>query len=281
MQPHGAVPAHPLSASFSFNTWNHSARWGLAPTLPAQISAAGLAGYDHVGLDVPSLAAHEMQGLPPEAVRECMDQAGVTCFELVPLTLTADEAAVNEGLDRLVRYAPVLGARQVLAVVRGPVTPDVVASTRKGAERLVELGVATSVEFLPNLEVNSIDAVRRLLEAVEQPELRVVVDSWHFFTGPDTWESLDALPAERLGFVQFSDAVAATSGDVVEEYCHRRVLPGQGLHDLSGFAGRVLRRWPDVVVSVEVLSSAWRSRPVEDFANETLRATRPYWSTHP
>ncbi len=174
-----------------------------------------------------------------------------------------------------------LGAHQVLAVVRGPVTPDIVASTRRCAETLAELGVTTSVEFLPDLEVDCIDAVRRLIEAVEQPELRVVVDSWHFFTGPDTWESLDALPAERLGFVQFSDAVAVTSDDVVYEYCHRRVLPGEGDHDLSGFARRVLRRWTNVVVSVEVLSSEWRSRPVEDFADETLRATRPYWSARP
>lgn len=270
-----------MSASFSFNTWNNSARWGLAPTLPAQITAAGLAGYDHVGLDVPSLTAHEEQGLSPEAVRECMDHAGVRCFELVPLTLSPDGAAAGQGLDRLARYARVLGAHQVLAVVRGPVTPDIVAITRRCAERMAELGVTTSVEFLPNLEVNSIDAVTRLIEAVEQPDLRVVVDSWHFFTGPDTWRSLDALPAERLGFVQFSDGAAAIGDDVVHEYCHRRVLPGEGDHDLAGFARRVLHRWPDVVVSVEVLSSAWRSRPVEEFADETLRAARPYWSSRP
>ncbi|HUJ66690.1 MAG TPA: TIM barrel protein [Acidimicrobiales bacterium] len=266
-----------MTATFSFNTWNHSARWGLPPTLPDQIAAAAGAGYQYVGLDVPSLLAHEEQGLHPEQIRDCLKGSAIGCFELVPLPISSETTPTEEGLEKVSRLAPVLGARQVLAVVQGPVTRGVVTEVRRCTERLAELGIGTSIEFLPSLEVNSIDAVRRLIDAVEHPQLRIVVDSWHFFAGPDTWATLDAIPAERLGFVQFSDAVPATSDDVVHQYCHCRVLPGQGIHDLHGFSQRVLRRWPGVVVSVEVLSSWWRSRPVERFAVETFRATQGFW----
>lgn len=266
-----------MTASFSFNTWNHSAVWDLPPTLPAQIAAAAAAGYDHVGLDVPSLLAHERQTVPPARIRDHLDAAGIDCYELVPLSVDGDEVAVAERLDRVRRLAPVLGARQVLTVVLGPVTAGTVESVRRSVDVLADLGVGIAVEFLPTIPVDSIDAVRRLLDAVDRPDARVMVDSWHFFAGPSTWSMLDALPDDRLGFVQFSDALPPETDDLADEYRHRRVLPGEGVHDLDAFSRRVLRRWPDVVVSVEVLSSAWRSCPVADFVDATYRSTTPFW----
>jgi hypothetical protein len=79
-----------LSATFSFNTSNHSAPWGLPATLPDQIAAAG-AGYQYVGLDVPSLLAHEDQGLHPGQTRDCLKASAIGCFELVPLPMSQDQ----------------------------------------------------------------------------------------------------------------------------------------------------------------------------------------------
>lgn len=266
-----------VTPRYSFNTWNHSATWGLEPTLPAQIAAAVAAGYDFVGLDVPSLLAHEAGGLAPETIRECLDAAGIACFELVPLSISGDPAATEESLDRVVRLAPILGARQVLTVIRGPVAPDTVFIVRRCVEALATRGVAVAIEFLPTTEVDSIDAVDRLLDEVDHPGARVMVDSWHFFVGPSSWSSLDRLAVDRLGFVQFSDALSSISDDTADEYRHRRALPGEGMHDLQAFSRHILERWPDIVVSVEVLSSAWRSRPVDEFAEATYRSTAPFW----
>jgi len=266
-----------VTPRLSFNTWNHSAVWDLPPTLPEQITAAAAAGYDHIGLDVPSLLAHEAAGLTAEQIRAHMDEVGISSFELVPLPLSADPAATEEGLARVVRFAPILGAHQVLAVVDGEVTGRTIVNIRRCVEQLAALGVGTAIEFLPSVPVNSIEAVERLLDAVDRPEARVMVDTWHFFVGPSTWEALDALPPDRLGFVQFCDGLPAQSTDVRQEYRQRRVLPGEGIHGLAAFADHVLARWPDVVVSVEVLSSAWRSRPVEEFAAATYRSTRQFW----
>ena len=58
-------------ATYSFNLWNHSCQWGIPATLPDQIRGAADAGYDHVGFDVPSLLAHEADGIPPEQMLVC------------------------------------------------------------------------------------------------------------------------------------------------------------------------------------------------------------------
>jgi len=263
--------------TFSFNTWNQSAAWGLAPTLPGQITAAANAGFDFVGLDVPSLRSHEQRGLDPKRIRELLDEAAISCYELVPLVIGTDESA--ESLDDVVRLAPILGARQVLTVVRAPVSPALVSSLRAAVRRLADLGVSTAVEFLPRSPLDSIAATRRLLDAVDDRALTMVVDSWHFFAGPSTWSDLEDLPPHQLGFVQFSDRQRADDDDPVTQYRHHRLLPGEGVDDLPAFARTVATYASEVTVSVEVLSQDWRTRPAADFARACAATTRPFWTT--
>ena len=71
----------------------------------------------------------------------------------------------------------------------------------------------------------------------------VLVDTWHFFHGPDGWDELEALPLARLAYVQFDDHPALESPDLREECLHRRVFPGEGLfEDLRLAFGPLVRR---------------------------------------
>jgi sugar phosphate isomerase/epimerase len=230
-----------------------------------------------VGLDIPTLRAHEETGFHPSGVAELLRESGIGCFELVPLSITDDRGSTRQALAEVTYFAPRVGARTVLAVARGPLTTALVDSARTCTETLAEIGVSLAVEFLPGIELNSIDSVRRLADAVSMPTLRVMVDSWHFFVGPSTWESLDNLPCEQLGFVQFSDAAPRQSDDLIYEYRHRRVLPGEGVHDLQRFADIVKRKSANVTVSVEVLSESWRECDPAALARASLAATRPFW----
>jgi len=261
--------------TFSFNTWNHSAMWGLAPTLPAQITAAAAAGFDFVGLDVPSLLSHERRGLTPSRVRDLLDEVAISCFELVPLVIGTPET--EQSLADVARLAPLVGARQVLAVIRAEIDTEVLATLRRCVRRLDQLGIGTSIEFLPCSPVDSIVAAQRVLDAIDEPGLALVVDSWHFFAGPDTWSDLAAVAPRRLGFVQFCDTAPASTADPVEEYRHHRQVPGRGLDDLDRFARTVTTSHPDVTVSVEVLSRYWRARAPAELIRACAATTRPFW----
>ena len=76
---------------YGYNTFNHTVWLGLAPTLPAQIDAAAAAGFDCVGLDVPSLLAHETEGLAPVAIVEQMEARGIVPHELAFLVVLQTE----------------------------------------------------------------------------------------------------------------------------------------------------------------------------------------------
>jgi sugar phosphate isomerase/epimerase len=262
---------------YSFNTWNHSTNWGLPATLGDQIVAAAAAGYDHVGLDVPSLREHDRAEGSMSALRDECDARGIDCHEIAALVISDDADATADSLAFVARAVDTFAAPAVLAVVHGAVTPSVVDATRRCVDIVAERGARTAVEFLPVLPIASIEAVVDLIDQVDHPALTVMIDSWHFFAGPSTWASLAALPVERLGFVQLSDAAAPEGDDVAHEYRHRRVLPGEGVHDVRAFAEAVQHRFGSVVVSVEVLSLQWRARPLPWFASASLEAARRTW----
>lgn len=262
---------------FSFNTFNHSVYYGLAPSLPAQIRAAAAAGYDCVGLDVLSVRAHERDGLAVEALADGLGAAGLPCYELVSLSVSADREATLRSLGTVRRFAAVLRPEEVLCVVTGPPDAAAAANLRECAAALADDGIGLSLEFLPTRDVDGIPVALDLLDRIGHPNLRLVVEAWHFFRGPSTWADLAALPLARFGFVQFADAPPVLGDDLHHESMHRRVLPGEGEFDLRGFCDAVAAKGYDGVVSLEVLSDTWRAGDLDAFARATLATARASW----
>src|SRR5262245_60336451 len=105
---------------FSFNTFNHSVFLGLPPSLLAQIAAAGAAGYEHIGVDVPSVLAHGEAGVPPAALVDAMGEAGITPYELNFWAVLPDLDASRAGLDAALAVFDALDAVWLQSVVMGP-----------------------------------------------------------------------------------------------------------------------------------------------------------------
>lgn len=259
-----------MPISYSFNCFNHSTYYGLPPSLPAQIAAAAAAGYDHVGLDVPSLLAHEQAGTSPGEIREHLERAGISCFELVPLSLSADPSAVAASLATVRRLASAVGAQHVLATVRSEPDHVVAEQLRRVAGVLGDAWLRVSLEFMPSTPLRSLGTALDLIDRAGVPEVGVVLDVWHFALGAPAWELLEAMSMASIGFVQLDDALASADGRSLHDCMEERLLPGDGELPLAQILGPLLRRGYGGVVSVEVLSADWRRRPLDDFARATF-----------
>jgi sugar phosphate isomerase/epimerase len=245
--------------------------------LPGQIRAAGAAGFEWIGIDAASVAQHRARGGTLEELARLMREAGLRCLDVQPLVIGADADETLRGARETAELAHAFGAPWIQAGLTDPPGDGVLASLRRAAEIAREAGARLALEYLPFTPLRSI---RDALDAIDRagvPDARVVVDTWHFFNGPETWADLEGLPLERLAYPQFDDAPELESDDLLYETTQRRVLPGEGRFDLTRFARCLRGRGWDGPVSVELLSAEMRRWPREVFARRVHAATRPYW----
>jgi len=165
----------------------------------------------------------------------------------------------------------------LLSVVMGPVDDGLVGLVRVAAGALAERGARLAVEYLPNYPVCSIRDVLELSERVGPPGVGVCVDAHHFFRGPDTFANFDALPDGDLAFLQFCDALPLGDMDLGDAMVNGRAMPGDGEFPLDEFCRHAVARGYDGVVSVEILSSVWRSRPLDEYVRTSLDSTRAWF----
>jgi sugar phosphate isomerase/epimerase len=264
-------------AELCFNLFNESAFFGHLPDIERQVRAAKAAGFRAVGPDVFSLARYQQEGRSLERLAEWIAGEGLRCPEISVLMIGEDPGETDAQLALL--EPAVRALRPQWVVVNSDVDPNArtAAELRRAAERLRALGARIAIEYLAMLRVNSIASSLELIERAGVTDAGVLVDTWHFFLGPDTWEDLARLPPERLAYVQFDDHPPLAGSDLREETVDRRVFPGEGRFELERFCRELRARGFDGLVSIEILSKRWRGGDIEVFARRAFETSAPYW----
>ena len=245
--------------------------------LPGQIRAAGAAGFEWIGIDAPSVAQHRARGGGLDELVRMLRDAGLRCLEVQPLVVSADAARTLANARETAELAQAFGAPWIQSGLTDAPNAGVLDNLARAAAVARSAGAALALEYLPFTPLRSIRETLAAIDAAGVPDARVVVDTWHFFNGPETWADLEALPLERLAYPQFDDAPELASDDLMYETTQRRALPGEGHFDLVRFAHSLRSRGWDGPVSVEVLSAEMRSWPRDVFAKRVHAAARPYW----
>lgn len=264
---------------FAFEAINWSPYLGYEDPDPARlVDAAAAAGFAAISFDEALLAAWTGRGETLAALRRRVEDAGLRPLGIHALAIGDDVAAAVAGVEPLAEAAEALGAPWIQVGGTAPLGSALVEATNAVAARARAAGAALAVEFLPFLPIASIDDTRRWLAAVEAPGAAIVVDTWHFFHGPDDWDALASLRPAEIAYLQFDDHPPLVGEDLLEETTQRRVLPGQGTFDLARFSATLRDVGFEGTVGLEHLSAADRARPVEAVARELVEAARPYWA---
>ncbi|GAB3113236.1 sugar phosphate isomerase/epimerase [Aestuariicella hydrocarbonica] len=143
-----------------------------------------------------------------------------------------------------------LGATRVNTVGMDPNLKACVEQLGCFAEMAAAQGMAATVEFAPGLTIDSLETALEVVEQIAHPNLRLLVDSMHFFRSGGSAEQLAAVDKHLIGYVQLSDALAvAQNPDYMREATFERKMPGAGELPLQEFLAAV----PDEgVVSLEI-----------------------------
>jgi 2-keto-myo-inositol isomerase len=137
-----------------------------------------------------------------------------------------------------------------------------VVSLRQAAQWAAGHHVTLALEFRGKATFcASLDTALSLVAAAAEPNVGVVLDVFHYYTGPSKFEDFELLTAERLAFVQMSDVAGvprelATDGD--------RVLPGDGDFRLEPIVERLRAIGYGGWVSLELMNpTLWKAKPVQ------------------
>ena len=265
---------------FIFETINWSPYLGIAsPDVPRIVRAAARAGFRLISFDTSVLTAFTQTGATLGELRRLVEDEGLSVPAVHSIAIGDDVAAAREAALPLAEAASVFGARYVHVGGTAPLGPALIEATNAVAAVCGQANAVLAVEFLPFLPIASIADARAMIASAEARGSGLVVDSWHFFHGPDDWPDLEGLRAEEISYVQFDDHPPLAGSDLLAETTSRRVYPGRGVFDLERFASTLTATGFAGPVGLEHLSEVDRARPVEDVARELLAASRSYWPT--
>jgi sugar phosphate isomerase/epimerase len=267
-----------IVATLCFNAFNRSAWFGVDPDLPAQIEGAAAAGFRLFGPDVYSLEADAAAGGGVDAVAALLEARGMRCYEIAALMVGDDAADALAQAKTIAGLASVLRPDWVLTNVVAPPDDDLVGTVARCAEVVGQAGAGLAIEYLPWTPVPGARAAMDVASRTGSDNVKVLLDVWHHFRGPDTWSDLESVPLDAIAYLQFSDALPVESDDVLAETLARRVFPGEGEFDLDGWCERVRAKGFDGVVSVEVLNEGLRDLDPAEFAQRAFAATSRYWT---
>ena len=235
------------------------------------LGAVADAGFPSVSLSLDQLAGD------PERSAEMLATHGLRCHDVLALQVSRHEEQVLTRVTDLARAAELVGAEFVLALFWSRVSEESIDRFGRCADIVRSAGARLALEMPPIGELNSVAASLAIVEAVGIDRAALMIDTFHFMRGSSTWAQLESLRLEALGYVQFDDALAPLSDDVMHETVNRRTMPGYGTFDLDRFATTLTGRGWSGLVSVEVLSAELRLLDVPTFARQAFETTAPYW----
>ncbi len=274
----------PRNGALAYETNNYSPRLApfyepataFWPPLAEQLEAAARAGFGRVVLDSGSLEAYLRQGGSLPGLRARLDVLSLHCLAVAEISLVEDTESVIGEARPLLDAARALEAPYLQASVMG-VAGNCLESARALEQLAAAAGATVALEFLPFSAVNSITAAQAFVRAAELCNTRLLLDSWHFFQGPSSWEQLRRLWPQQIAYLQFSDHAAIGVEQALHATVNERLLPGEGVFDLARFCAELRGIGFDGVLSCEVLSSAWRERTPAQYALAEFAAARRYW----
>jgi len=120
-----------------------------------------------------------------------------------------------------------------------------------------------------NVVVCRMDDLLNMEDEIGEPNLGLLVDSYHWFNAQHTVAELEALPAEKVVHVHINDA---PDRPLEEQQDMERLTPGEGIIDLVGFLSALKKIGYQDYMGVEIFSEDLKKLPVEEAASHVKKA---------
>jgi 4-hydroxyphenylpyruvate dioxygenase len=244
-------------------------------TLTEKLEAIAAAGFDGVEIFEYDLLVSPLR---PEEIRALAADLGLSIDLYQPFRdFEAMPAPDLRRAEHKFRLMERLGAD--LLLVCSNVSPQSIDDDALAAEQLrllteraAEHGIRIAYEALAwGRHVNEYLHAWRIVRMADHPNLGVCLDSFHILSRGSDPIGIEAIPGEKIFFLQLADAPLLAM-DVLQWSRHYRCFPGQGNFDLTGLVGHVLKTGYAGPLSLEVFNDHFRQAPTERTALDGMRS---------
>jgi len=199
------------------------------------------------GLEVTSLNALENFSIDERQFAKMMDQA-----------------------KGMMRICDVIGSKTIIAI-SAPMVPNIKEQgisdrTKANLEKLAHLGSEYGVnicfEFLgfKSRSVRTLEESWRILKGLASSQVNLVIDTFHFYVGGSSLDSLQDIPVERISTVHINDVERKPRDELRDG---DRVLPGEGVMNPEPLVNRLRAKGYRGPLSVELFrEDYWKQDPL-------------------
>jgi len=249
------------------------------------VEAARAGGYRAITLWPQDVSRAHSEGLSDADLRQMLADNDLVVTDLDPLMSWTEQAVPKPGEARVelaseddfYRIAEAVGARSITAVqgFGSELDLDRAAEDLAGlCERAAARGLQIAVEFLPWSGIPDAVTAYDLVSRTGCANATVLVDTWHWSRGGGRLDDLRAIPGERIGSTQFSDAPVQSWGNLVDETMEARLNPGEGAIPLVDVV-RVLDEIASTApIGVEVFNKRHASMAPAEVGRDSAEAMR-------
>lgn len=251
----------------------------ISGTLPEKLAAIAAAGFEGVEIFENDLLYYPGK---PADIRHMVQEMGlqITLFQPFRDFEGCPRHLLANNLERVRRKFEVmheLGCDRMLLCSN--VAPDCsaefdvqVADLALLADLARQHDIQVGYEALAwGTHVNRYRQAWQRVQAVDNPALGIVLDSFHILALGDRLDQLDDIPVDKITFLQLADAPLLKM-DVLSWSRHFRCFPGQGELPLIPFCTALTRKGYRGPWSLEVFNDGFRASPNAPTAKDGYRS---------
>ncbi|HJQ68495.1 MAG TPA: sugar phosphate isomerase/epimerase [Blastocatellia bacterium] len=243
--------------------------------LETDVRVAQLAGFDCLEIWAAKLREY-IESRTTAELRALLKAAGVRPYSINSIERITFRSGKEHDLllaecDELCRIASEIECPYIVVVPsplpegagRAETVEDSVSSLRELGRVARRHGVGLAFEFLgqPGCSVQTLDLASEIVAQVNRDNVGLVIDSFHFYAGGSSIESIEGLDPRRLFIFHINDAEDLPRERLEDRH---RLLPGLGILPLKEIISTLKRVGYDGVASVEIFRPEyWERDPLE------------------
>jgi len=260
--------------------------------LGTDLQAAQAAGFDYLEIWAAKLRAF-LKHKSTSELKDLFADSGLQPLSINSIEhITFRDAEAYESIKReceeLSSFAAEIGC-PCIVVVPGPLPKGgasretVVAESLEVLNELCDISAAHNVslafEFLgqPDCSVPTLDLAAEIVREAGRKDLRLVIDSFHFYAGGSTLEMIEALDPELIQIFHINDAEELPRDQLEDRH---RLLPGLGILPLREMVSAFRDIGYDKVASVEIFRPEYWERDPFELARDARDATKQVLENH-